>query len=476
MNKMYFRFIALFLLLLPMCAARGQSQVSHIPANESDTSIVRYWENDISIVYTFDKGSEFMDKYFLLADESAPTVRRIAVPQDVTVNDFRILHDSVFIVGHTMWMGSPLGLFACFDIQDFYNGSGYYRWMVTLQSDMYDCGNDPLLGGGYCVNQIYDVTRLAVYDSSGCTKMAYIAKNYVNCPPDSRIGIGSASFVGGAWSNIIMYNKHAKEDYTDIIATQDYVVAVARNNVDSLLAMRIFPKSNFLTPLWSTPPPLVPAYPYYSNPAGQRFWDLKVDDAVMATALEKDSFAVAYHYTDSPKEGLAVKTFDISGGVATFRQGLDVPVVRQPGSKWKMRDISYSPALQRLMVLHDFDGGTLGSQTSIVYQFPLSIPLAGTYQGLYPPNYDFHALNLFGISKDAFIASGNITSHGPLTLYREVLTTSLSCGVPDFINGVKSATTFDTPNMATNMNVPVRFPGNTSFVVEEVGRDLLCDK
>lgn len=197
MNKMYFRFIALFLLLLPMCAARGQSQVSHIPANESDTSIVRYWENDISIVYTFDKGSEFMDKYFLLADESAPTVRRIAVPQDVTVNDFRILHDSVFIVGHTMWMGSPLGLFACFDIQDFYNGSGYYRWMVTLQSDMYDCGNDPLLGGGYCVNQIYDVTRLAVYDSSGCTKMAYIAKNYVNCPPDSRIGIGSASFVGG---------------------------------------------------------------------------------------------------------------------------------------------------------------------------------------------------------------------------------------------------------------------------------------
>ena len=474
MKQIHFKVFALFLFLLPLCVARGQSQVSHFPANESDTSIVRYWKNDVSIVYACDKAVK--DKHFLLVDEGMPTVRRIAVPQDVTVNDFRILHDSVFAVGYTMRTGKPLGLFACFDIQDFYNGSGYYRWMVTRQSDMYDCGNDPLLGGGFCINQIYDVTRLAVYDSSGCTKMAYIAKNYVDFPTDSRIGIGSASFVGGAWSNIIMYNKYAKEDYTDIIATQDYVVAVARNNVDSLLAMRIFPKSNFLTPLWPTPPPLVSAYPYYSNPAGQRFWDLKVDDAVMATALEKDSFAVAYHYTDSPKEGLAVKTFDTLGGVATFRQGLDALVVRQPGSKWKMRDISYSPAQQRLIVLNDFDGGTLGSQTSIVYQFPLAFPLAGTYQGLYLPNYGFHALDFFRTTQDAFIVSGNNTSHGPLTLYRELLTTSLSCGVTDFINGVKSTTTFDTPNMATNMNVPDSPSGDEPFVVEDVVRDLLCDK
>ena len=111
MKNMKFNLLMALLLLLPLCTVRGQSNVSVIPENESDTSIVRYWKNDISIVYTFDKGSEFMDKYFLLADESAPTVRRIAVPEDVTVNDFRILHDSVFIVGHTMWMGSPLGLF-----------------------------------------------------------------------------------------------------------------------------------------------------------------------------------------------------------------------------------------------------------------------------------------------------------------------------------------------------------------------------
>ena len=191
MNKMYFRFIALFLLLLPMCAARGQSQVSHIPANESDTSIVRYWENDISIVYTFDKGSEFMDKYFLLADESAPTVRRIAVPQDVTVNDFRIHHDSVFLCGHVGSGGSQQGLLACFAIQDFYNGSGNAHYGLTQLTPMLDCGNDPALGGGYCQNMIYDITRMAVYDSIGSTKIAYIAKNYVNFPSDSHVGIGS---------------------------------------------------------------------------------------------------------------------------------------------------------------------------------------------------------------------------------------------------------------------------------------------
>ena len=468
MKDIAIKTFVLFLLLLPLCAARGQSLVSQIPANESDTSIVRYWKNDISIVYACNKALK--DKHFLLVDEGVSTVLSIAVPEDATVNDFRILHDSVFVVGHTTLTGSPLGLFACFDIQDFYNGTGNYRWMVTLQTLMPDYYGDTC-----CTNQVYDVTRLAVFDSSGFTKMAYIAKNLIVGDTQQRVGVGCATYWGGTWNNIIIYNKRGKEDYTDIIATQDYVVAVARNNVDSLLALRVYPQSSFLTPSWTAPPGTPGSYPYYSITTGQKYSDLKVDDTVMATALDSDNFAVAYHYTDSPKEGLAVKTFSISGGLATLQQALNAQVVRQPTSKWRMRDIRYSPTRQRLVVLNDFDGG-IGSQTSIVYKFPLPTLTTGTYHGRYLNNHNFQALDIFGNASDAFVTSGNIANIGALTLFREGVTPPTSCGQPDAISCVSTTATYSTPYMPTNMNEPDPYSGNTPFIVKDIHRDVICNK
>ena len=47
MKDIAIKTFVLFLLLLPLCAARSQSLVSQIPENESDTSIVRYWNRDL---------------------------------------------------------------------------------------------------------------------------------------------------------------------------------------------------------------------------------------------------------------------------------------------------------------------------------------------------------------------------------------------------------------------------------------------
>ena len=472
MKPFHLKAYALFLLLLPLCVARGQSNVSVIPENVSDTSIVRYWKNNICIVYACNKALK--DKYFLLVDQATSAVLRIEVPQEATVNDFRILHDSVFLCGNYMLAGAPQGLLSCFAIQDFYNGTGHYRWMVTMPTPMPDCLYDPIFGGCSCSNQITDVTRMAVYDSSGYTKIAYIARNYEDIPTDSRIGVGCATYWGGSWDNIIIYNKHGKEDYTDIIATQNYVVAVARNNVDSLMVLRIYPKSSFLTPTWVTLPPPYAPWAYYAITTGQKLLDLKVDDAVMATALDNDEFAVAYHYTDSPNEGLAVKAFGISGGLATLQQALNATVVRQPNSKWKMRDIRYSPTRQQLVVLNDFDGG-IGSQTSIVYKFPLPTLSTGTYYGRYLYNHNFQAMDLWGNVSDAFFTSGNITSIGALTLFWERLMHPTSCGQQDAIGCVKTTAKLNDPAMATNMNVPWFNYGDTPFIVKDIYKDLICN-
>ena len=467
MKNVKINILFMVLLLSPLCAAWGQSTVSEVQYTKSDTSIVRYWQGSISIVYTrnIDKNN-----WFLLVDTTDPQVRRIVVPNDVTVNDFRIMRDTVFVCGHHVdGSGTQRGLLAYFAIQDFYNGSGAYNWGVTIQTPMPDCYS------GGCYNQISDITRLAVYDSNGHTKIAFIAKNYIVAETTYRVGVGSAVY-RPSWEVVFIYNKYGIEEYTDIITTQNYVVAVARTNDSSRLALRIYPKNDFI--LKTAFPSYPPSY-YYHNKFGQGLPDLEVDENVIATALDGDEFAVAYHYTNSPKDGLAVKTFGISGGLATLLQGLNAPVVRQPGSIWKMRDVCYSPSLQQMLVLNDFDGGTVGSQTSIVYKFPLSALATGVtfYNGRYLVGYNLYALDPFGSTANSFVSSGSIVGGGGmLSLFWEGINYGVSCGLQDIIMGSHVSPSLYTTFMQTNINEPTTPKGTAPFVVESVEMNKICDK
>ena len=460
---------------MPLSVARGQSVVTEVHDTKSDTTIVRNWTEEISIVYTHNSNN---DNYFLLVDATLSQVRRITVPSYVTVNDFRIHHDSVFLCGHAIMSGTQYGLLTCFAIQDFYNGSGYFHYGATYLTNMLDCGIDPAFGGCYCQNMIYDITRMAVYDSSGFTKVAYIAKNYVDFPSDSHVGIGSACYFGsGLWKSWIIYNKHAVEEYTDIIATKNYVVAVGRTNDSARLVMRIFPKGSFLVPSWSPYYGYSTAWPYYADRYGQRMSDLEVDENVMATALDDDEFAVAYHYVNVPKKGLAVKTFSITGTLASLTQGENAPLTHMPGSVWKMRDVRYSPSLTTMMVLNDIDGGTTGGQASVVYKFHLpSLSTGIPYVGKYLSGYDLHSMDLFSPQNDAFVVSGNKPGGYFLALYWEAAGMKLGCGPADAIAGSGiSAPLYQRP-MATNMNKPDIWGGYVPFVVGEVERDVICDQ
>ena len=463
--------ILLMLLLSSLGAAFGQSKVYDVPVVQSDTSIVRYWQNDISIVYS--RSYESHGDYFLLVDESSPSVLQIAVPTDVTVRDFRILHDTVFLAGyykHAL-LGIQYGLLACFAINDFYVGSGSYHWMVTDRTPMCDCYNYG------CVNHIYDIMRLVVYDSSGYTRIGFIARNYILGETTRRVGIGTAKFYshgsGLVWDCHIIYNKYAIEEYTDIVATQNYVVAVGRTNDSARLALRAFPKSMFIykTGMSNLPNDCV----YYHDKYGQGFADIEVDGDVMATAMDDDEIAVAYHYRDGSTEGLAVKTIDFSGGSASLIQGMTAPTIRQPGSTWMMRDIRFFSPSKMLAVLNDFDGGTAGGQESIVYRFLASALVTGFYYGHYLPQYSLYSLDPYGSLTDAFITSGNRMS-APLSLYWELLTFPAGCGQQDAILGKEGSPAPYSRYMETNINLPIHPSGDEPFVVTEIDRQEVCGR
>ena len=473
MKSVIFSILIVALLLSPLCAIWGQSTVSEVNNTKSDTTIVRYWQDGISVVYTHNVDN---NNWFLLVDTTVPHVRRIAVPSDVTVNDFRILHDTVYIGGHHVdGSGTQRGLLAFFDIHDFYRGMGNFIWAVSLLSNMYDC-YIPATTIFYCQNQIYDITRLAVYDSSGSAKIAFIAKNFVDVATDTRVGIGCARYNGSSWSRVLLYNKYAIEEYTDIIATQNYVVAVARTNDSARLAMRIFPKSTFIQ--MSHMPSWPPNCYYYSDKYGQGLADLEVDENIMATALNNDEFAVAYHHTNVTTEGIAVKTFGITGGLASLQNGLNATVTRQSGSIWKMRDICYSPTTKRLIVLNDFDGGTVGGQASIVYQFQYPTLASGPYYGFYLLDNNLHALSPFVPSSNIFIASGNNILTGLLSPYWQNALTNLDtgCELIDEIMCTNTSTPLYSTFMETNLNIPDFYGNSTPFVVDEVERVVICNQ
>ena len=458
-------------LLLAAGSAWGQSTIHEIPTYESDTTIVRYWHESISVMYT--SNSVTYNKYFLLVDENSSSVRRIAVPKDVTVNDFRILNDKVYLGGHYKDpTGLQRGLLAWFDINDFYVGGGNYHWMLTGQTSMPDC----YCGG--CTNLIYDITRLALYeDPYEGMQIAFIGKNYIVDETTMRVGIGWASYHMGSWYASIIYNKYAEEEYSDIIATQNYVVAAARHNVNSHLVLRVFPKNNYIYHQGASgglPCPNL-YWSFYPNKYGQEFTDLKVDENVMATALNEDDFAVAYHYTNAPGDGLALKTFSISSSIAALQQGLNLPLARQSSSLWKMRDICYSTPSQQLIVLNDSDGGTLAGPESVIYQFPAYALMPGVYYGRYLPSEVLHATDYYEAT-DAWVATGNHNVRGCPVLYWENLVAPMSCGSQDEIKAITATATWDSIFMETNINDPRFDEGELFFEVEDIVKEIMCEK
>ena len=220
---------------------QGQPRVAEIPSLQTDISIVRYWQNEYSVAYAWDaRGTNC----FMLIDRNSTSVKRIDVPSGVRVNDFRIMHDSVYLGGQIVVGGVNRGLLASFSLHDVMSGAGNFNYAVMLPSPLSDFWDTPRLN-----DQVADVKRIALYEFEGRVNVAYIADNYIG--RDSvRIGHGWAAYdaTSGSWRSNLMYNKHGREVYTDIMTTDDYVVALGREIATSKLVMRAYRKFDFMNP------------------------------------------------------------------------------------------------------------------------------------------------------------------------------------------------------------------------------------
>ena len=140
-----------------------------------------------------------------------------------------------------------------------------------------------------------------------------------------------------------------------------------------------------------------------------------------------------------------------------------------------MRDICYSTPSQQLIVLNDSDGGTLAGPESVIYQFPAYALMPGVYYGRYLPSEVLHATDYYEAT-DAWVATGNRNVRGCPVLYWENLVAPMSCGSQDEIKAITATATWESIFMETNINDPRFDEGELFFEVEDIVKEIMCEK
>lgn len=454
--------------LLILCAVilashcLAQSRVAEISNLRTSNSIVRYWHDNYSVAYIYGPRQA---NCFLLIDRTTSLVKRIDLPLGTKVNDFRIMHDSVYLGGHVVMGSSGMqGMIACFSLWDAMSGAGNFNYVVMLSSPLSDFWDTP---GLYC--QVTDVKRIALFEEENRVNVAYIADNYVVGDP-IRVGYGWAAYdvLSGSWSSHLMYNKHGREVYTDIIATDDHVVAVGRNSITSKLVMRAYKQIDFIYP--SNDPA---GYEYLNPKIGQYMLDEDVVSDVMATAIDGGKFAVAYHYS-SGDAGLMLRSFSVLGGVANVDDVIASSSVSPSWSQWRMREVCYSPSANSLMVLTDYDCPATSAIESMVFHFPYPMASA-TFIGLYDTLREIHSITPDPLAVGGFEFSGKGKSVAPFTYGFGQFANNGPCFMQEDIWGIYKVRRTADVEMPTNTVTLLPFSGTLPFVVASESISMICE-
>ena len=405
------------LLFYGLAAAQPQSVVWEMSSPNYDTTIVRHWQGDEYIVYTSTGVGPGMVSYH---NNASGTTVSAKIPANVIINDFRIANDSVFAGGSFVNYSTKQGLLACFSISELLSGNVQYRSVLLPPASLLNsiCGTTGL------EIRITGVTRLALYKYGGGTRIAYIAENHIADLSGNvayyRVGFGDAAFLSGSnlWDLCSYhYNKDGIESYTDICTTDHKIVVTAKSDDYGYhnLRFQVFDKTRDYA--------IAPPGPYSTR---YGYTDHRALAKVMVTHLKNDDVAVAYHYSDGAKGGLAVKTIDVGGSSPVLINNREIPEDTTFNIYWHMNDIRYDYGQDELLILNKIDDPLMGLES---YIFKIHAPYASGASCIVescPFMKITHSLDNFGSNR--FIASGrNAVSANP-NIFNEFLGATSSCG------------------------------------------------
>lgn len=313
-----------------------------------------------------------------------------------------------------------MGWFSIYEL--FYSG-GAYHYSAFLYSTS---------GATNLTCQMIRPERMAVYRHNNTVHIAAIGKSRIEYH-NPRTSIMDVRRVANDWTGHMYYNKDGEEYYTDISATDIYVIAAACDSNHTGCHLHLFSQS--ASTLQS---PLFPGYLLQVN-------DDISEGIILAKALDYDNFAIANYFRNSTNAGSTVKILSIASSPSNVNLIESAHYIQSAGtsisSSCKLQDIGFCSPNHSLYLLQDMDYPISSSPVSSV----------NIYNTL--PSLAYVSLNWtaqYNYSIDQYRGQGLITSgdfaRGRLTLHRTTTLSNLQCS-----SVALSSTINNTPYVALSM-------------------------
>lgn len=444
------KWIALLFLIMAMAysdilAQNGMVLKTHeLP---SHNSLIRAWNNNLSIGYADD----MQQGCFFLEDIANKHLTVIRLFDQVLVSDFRVYGNRVFFCGS--FEGIPKrGVVGWFDINAVFYGTGsvYYGVFPPLSSSSYGMRR---------------FTRMDVFEHAGNVHMALIGKLEMSGVSTTLTTVCDVYYSGSSW--VAYYNIGPTDPgyliYTDIAASDRYVVAAAKKSNSHYYMVSIYTKSNnFL----STPLSTGTKY--------RLFGDTPLDDLLIED-VRPDAFVLAHYYDSLSLAGTEFELFNIASNTIVPQQYWQVSHgVNAANLGGKLLSLHYDYSRQRLLLLHSARCNQYsGIENTVIEHDIYSIP-ASFVKGSFIHGVEMNGLDEMPNGHHQTIGTTN-PSNDSLTFSHEWDENQPACRKPFELPVRSLPLTYDTIHYPELILTPFVFYSTIQPSKEEVELDTHCE-
>ena len=449
MKKCYF--LTLFAALI--CGLQTYAQpdiIATLPIYQKcDTSIIRDWNNDYSIVYTQQPRNK---NHFHLIRANDTTI--ISYLTTYTVKDMNISRDTLYFCGLSNTGDPVIGFFA---ISDFLSG-GLQENIVPMpyHPDMANSNFTPKKIEPFHVSD--GIHAIVLLDA----RFATDSVKKVLCDCYRFYSTTTWAFYYGFYSTFDGGNNIFYCD--DIAVTDNYVFLVGHKRYSAGIYMRFFNKpTNASFSIFNLPGPTIDYNDiyYYAYPLGGNLnvlGDSYGEHSVYCTHTENDDVAIACmaHYLDGNTftYGATVKLIGLTTTMNLYYdKDILIPYSSTLDSRWDVRDLRYDHRTKDILMLSDMNNPINGTLESVVTR--VDYPNLSSATSVWPTlKTQLHSMDMFTHLPYGIAACGNLlVSSADFVICNNKSITASSC-FPIFHHNLirwnQSVIDF--------FNVPVSFP------------------
>ena len=454
-------FLTLFAALI--CGLQTYAQpdiIATLPIYQKcDTSIIRDWNIEYSIVYTQQPRNK---NHFHLIRANDTTI--ISYLTTYTVKDMNISRDTLYFCGLSNTGDPVIGFFA---ISDFLSG-GLQENIVPMpyHPDMANSNFTPKKIEPFHVSD--GIHAIVLLDA----RFATDSVKKVLCDCYRFYSTTTWVFYYGFYSTFDGGNNIFYCD--DIAVTDNYVFLVGHKRCSAGIYMRFFNKpTNASFSIFNLPGPTIDYNDiyYYAYPFGGNLnvlGDLYGEHSVYCTHTERDDVAIACmgHYLEGNTftYGATVKLIGLTTTMNLYYdKDILIPYSSTLDSRWDVRDLRYDHRTKDILMLSDMNNPINGTLESVVTR--VDYPNLSSATSVWPTlKTQLHSMDMFTHLPYGIAACGNLlVSSADFVICNNKSITASSC-FPIFHHNLIRWN----QSVIDSFNVPVLFPFQQQLSINTV--------